>query len=302
MVHPLIDQCVPNSIHTSNSTARVHIVTGANQGGKSVLLKALGIVVYLSQLGCFVPCSSARLSIADAIYTKMRTMESVQQGVSAFAADCTSLARMLNDASPQSLLLIDEFGVGTDSADGTALFAAVVRHYSRTSPQSPLVWMTTHFTDAIGKHAQLLSSATRPCDAQEQHLQTNSSTDAQHSNNQNLNETRWIEEEEVEEADSFAHVAGNGPTKQGAQSCLNESLHGSDHATVTLTATSPTHEAKVYTMKTLVDKSREGNQRIAFLYELVEGLKLGSFGIEVAQAVGLPQHIIDMAKSLSLDE
>jgi DNA mismatch repair protein MSH5 len=104
----------------------------------------VGLIAFLAHLGCFVPASAATVGLLDGIYTRISTRESSSVTNSAFLLDLTQVATMLHHATPRSLLLLDEFGKGTDPEDGAALLGACVEHIAGLRS---LCIATTHFSE-----------------------------------------------------------------------------------------------------------------------------------------------------------
>lgn len=130
----------------------VQVVTGANFSGKSVYLKQIALIVYMAHIGSFVPASQAEIGITDKLFTRIKTTETVSQPQSAFAFDLQQLQRALNNSTNHSLIIIDEFGKGTDSCDGAALFCAVIGYYLSKGDQCPKIVASTHFHDVISQN------------------------------------------------------------------------------------------------------------------------------------------------------
>jgi DNA mismatch repair protein MSH5 len=125
------------------------ILTGPNHSGKSVYLKQIAIIVYLAHIGCFVPAEYARIGITDRILTRIATRESVACAESAFATDLRQVAFAMNFATRRSLVLIDEFGKGTNSQDGAGLMAATITHFANLGPGRPRLLVATHFHEIL---------------------------------------------------------------------------------------------------------------------------------------------------------
>lgn len=122
------------------------LLTGPNYSGKSVYLKSVAQTLYLSHLGSFVPCSSATIGLTDALLTRIRTCETVSRPHSAFMIDLQQVAYILKMATSRSLVVIDEFGKGTDAADGAGLAAGVFGHLlGEGRGVRPKVLAATHF-------------------------------------------------------------------------------------------------------------------------------------------------------------
>lgn len=147
---------IPNSVCAS--AGHVYIITGPNCSGKSVLCKQVALIVVLAQVGSFVPASSCKLSVFDSILTRIESMESVSVAQSSFAIDSSQVASMFRYSTSQTLLVLDEWGKGTNETDGMALFAATVLGLlDRPVELAPVCIATTHFTELLGSTALPLS-------------------------------------------------------------------------------------------------------------------------------------------------
>ncbi|GIZ40009.1 hypothetical protein CKM354_000336700 [Cercospora kikuchii] len=123
----------------------VMILTGPNYSGKSIYLKQVAIIVYMAHIGSFVPARSATIGLTDAVLTRISTRETVSRIQSAFMNDLQQASLALNMATRRSLLIIDEFGKGTESYDGAGLAAGVFEHLLNRGAQCPKVIGATHF-------------------------------------------------------------------------------------------------------------------------------------------------------------
>lgn len=123
--HPLIAEPVSNDLELSQAT-RIVLLTGPNMGGKTALLKTLGLAVLMAQCGLFVAAESAELAFPDKLFVDIGDQQSLQESLSTFAAHLLQLGEILESATPSSLVLIDELGSGTDPEEGAALSQAFV--------------------------------------------------------------------------------------------------------------------------------------------------------------------------------
>lgn len=121
------------------------LLTGPNFSGKSVYLKQVALIVYMAQIGSFVPAEHARLGITDKIMTRITARETVSKGQSSFMIDLQQIAWAISAFTSRSLLVIDEFGKGTDSCDGAGLAAGVFRYLLSLGAKAPKVVACTHF-------------------------------------------------------------------------------------------------------------------------------------------------------------
>jgi DNA mismatch repair protein MutS len=125
---------VPNDIYLNNSTDRLLIVTGANMGGKSTVLRQIALIQVLAQIGSYVPATHARLPIVDRIWTRVGASDDLASGRSTFMVEMTETAQILHNATSRSLVLLDEIGRGTSTFDGLSI-AWAVAEYLHNSPQ-----------------------------------------------------------------------------------------------------------------------------------------------------------------------
>ncbi len=135
--HPVIEwhmqqasegRFVPNSVYLDTEGPSLLLLTGPNMGGKSTYLRQAALLVILAQMGCFVPAQRMRLGLVDRIYTRIGASDNVAEGRSTFMVEMTETATILNTATRQSLLLLDEMGRGTATFDGMSLAWATVEH------------------------------------------------------------------------------------------------------------------------------------------------------------------------------
>lgn len=160
--HPLYELSVPsfveNDTHLRGSAYKeakspsMILLTGANFSGKSVYLKQVGLIVYMAHLGCFVPAASAKIGITDKILTRVMTRETVTRERSAFMSDIMQICTALQLATARSLLIVDEFGKGTEASDGAGLFGGFVEYVTRGAcggAGRPRVLAATHFHEVL---------------------------------------------------------------------------------------------------------------------------------------------------------
>ena len=121
------------------------ILTGPNYSGKSVYLKQVAVIVFLAHVGSFVPAESATIGLTDKILSRITTRETVSRTQSAFMIDLQQISLSLNLATRRSLLIIDEFGKGTETSDGVGLACAVMEHLLSMGDERPKVVAATHF-------------------------------------------------------------------------------------------------------------------------------------------------------------
>ncbi|KAF2198323.1 hypothetical protein GQ43DRAFT_465698 [Delitschia confertaspora ATCC 74209] len=121
------------------------VLTGPNYSGKSVYLKQIALIVFLAHIGSFVPADSAKIGLTDKILARVATRETVSKMQSAFMIDLQQISLALSSATRRSLVIIDEFGKGTDSSDGAGLACGVFEYFLSLGRECPKVAAATHF-------------------------------------------------------------------------------------------------------------------------------------------------------------
>lgn len=125
--------------------ASLLMMTGPNYSGKSVYLKQIALIVYMAHLGSFVPADSATIGMTDKILTRIATRESISKAQSAFMIDLQQVALAMTLATNRSLVIIDEFGKGTNSSDGAGLACGIFEYFITLGSERPKVLGATHF-------------------------------------------------------------------------------------------------------------------------------------------------------------
>lgn len=148
--HPVVEASIgtsfiPNDTRMNNSTDRLLVITGANMGGKSTALRQIAIIQILGQIGSFVPATSARLPILDRIWTRVGASDDLASGRSTFMVEMTETAAILHNATPRSLVLLDEIGRGTSTFDGLSIAWAVAEFLHNSPEHSAKTLFATHY-------------------------------------------------------------------------------------------------------------------------------------------------------------
>jgi len=131
--HPVVERMmsreafIPNDVVLDRDTS-VMILTGPNMSGKSTVLRQVGLIALLAQMGAFVPADRARVGLCDRIFTRVGASDNLVRGQSTFMVEMTETATILNGASERSLVLLDEIGRGTSTYDGVSIAWAVTEH------------------------------------------------------------------------------------------------------------------------------------------------------------------------------
>ena len=144
---------VPNDLYLNSTTHTLLLVTGPNMGGKSTYLRQTALIVIMAQMGSFVPAAKTRLSVVDRVFTRIGASDNLARGRSTFMVEMTETAAILNTATANSLILLDEVGRGTSTYDGLAIaWAAIEYLHARTRAKS---LFATHYFELTELAAQL---------------------------------------------------------------------------------------------------------------------------------------------------
>ncbi len=139
--HPVVEKLlpygesfIPNDSQLDTQKEQIIILTGPNMAGKSTYLRQVGLIVLLAQMGSFVPAKEAKIGVVDKIFTRVGASDNLAGGESTFLVEMNETANILNNATPKSLILLDEIGRGTSTFDGLSI-AWAVAEYLHNSPQ-----------------------------------------------------------------------------------------------------------------------------------------------------------------------
>ena len=131
--HPVVERMMPREQFIPNDTrltddARLIILTGPNMAGKSTILRQIGLIVLIAQMGSFVPAAHARIGIVDRVFTRVGASDNLVRGQSTFMVEMAETSAILHTATQRSLVLLDEIGRGTSTYDGVSIAWAVSEH------------------------------------------------------------------------------------------------------------------------------------------------------------------------------
>jgi len=150
--HPVVEKLlpygesfVPNDTHLDNDSEQIIILTGPNMAGKSTYLRQVGLIVLLAQMGSFVPAKSASIGVVDKIFTRVGASDNLAGGESTFLVEMNETANILNNATPRSLVLLDEIGRGTSTFDGLSIAWAVAEHLHNSAKVAAKSIFATHY-------------------------------------------------------------------------------------------------------------------------------------------------------------
>ncbi len=149
--HPVIEQIInreefiSNDVLLDNTTHQIHLITGPNMAGKSTFIRQVGLIVLMAQMGSFVPAKQARIGVVDRIFTRVGAADRLTRGQSTFLVEMIEMANILNNATPKSLLLLDEIGRGTSTFDGLSIAWAIIEYIHQTLQISAKTLFATHY-------------------------------------------------------------------------------------------------------------------------------------------------------------
>lgn len=158
--HPVVEKMIDHDMFVSNDTFLdnnnhcIAVITGPNMAGKSTYMRQSALIVLMAQLGSFVPAKSADIGIVDRIFTRVGASDDLASGQSTFMVEMNEVANILRNATPKSLLVLDEIGRGTSTFDGLSIAWAVIEHISNKKILGAKTLFATHYhelTELEGK-------------------------------------------------------------------------------------------------------------------------------------------------------
>jgi DNA mismatch repair protein MutS len=153
--HPVVERMltesgfVPNDTYLSNDDAQLIVLTGPNMAGKSTYLRQVALIVLMAQIGSFVPADSATIGLVDRIFTRIGARDDLAAGQSTFMIEMVETANILNNATPRSLLILDEIGRGTSTYDGLSIARAVAEFIHNHPRLGAKTLFATHYHEMV---------------------------------------------------------------------------------------------------------------------------------------------------------
>ena len=148
--HPVVERVlpvgdyVPNDVDLSNES-RVLVLTGPNMAGKSTYIRQVALITLLAQIGSFVPATVAHIGLVDRIFTRVGLQDDLATGQSTFMVEMVETAAILNQATPRSLVILDEIGRGTSTYDGLSIARSVIEHIHNDPRLGCKTLFATHY-------------------------------------------------------------------------------------------------------------------------------------------------------------
>jgi DNA mismatch repair protein MutS len=148
--HPVVEHTgeerfVPNDCRLDSGGCQIMIITGPNMAGKSTYLRQVALTVLMAQVGSFVPAREARIGVVDRIFTRIGASDRLMRGQSTFMVEMIETASILHNATPRSLVILDEVGRGTSTFDGLSIAWAVVEALHGPDSRGPRTLFATHY-------------------------------------------------------------------------------------------------------------------------------------------------------------
>lgn len=153
--HPVVELMltdeifVPNDIYIDKKSSRMSIITGPNMSGKSTYMRQTALIVLMAQVGSFVPADYARISVVDHIFTRVGASDDLTAGQSTFMVEMSEVADILKNATPDSLVILDEVGRGTSTFDGVSIAKAVAEYICNSKKLGCKTLFATHYHELI---------------------------------------------------------------------------------------------------------------------------------------------------------
>ncbi|WP_026477851.1 DNA mismatch repair protein MutS [Alkaliphilus transvaalensis] len=156
--HPVVEKMLDHEMFITNDSIMDHknhqisIITGPNMAGKSTYMRQVAVIILMAQIGSFIPAEEATIGIVDRIFTRVGASDDLSQGQSTFMVEMSEMANILNCATANSLLILDEIGRGTSTFDGLSIAWSVIEHISNNVKAKTL--FSTHYhelTELEGK-------------------------------------------------------------------------------------------------------------------------------------------------------
>lgn len=151
--HPIVESYikdeffVPNDTYIDTKNNMIHIITGPNMAGKSTYMRQVALITIMAHIGCFVPSDSCNISLVDRIFTRIGASDNLAMGQSTFMVEMKEVADIIQNATSNSLLILDEVGRGTSTFDGLAIANAIIEYIAENIKAKTL--FATHYHELV---------------------------------------------------------------------------------------------------------------------------------------------------------
>ena len=158
--HPVVELVLKDELFVPNDTLLdcgnelVNIITGPNMSGKSTYMRQVALIVILAQMGCFVPATYAHIGVVDSVFTRVGATDDLFSGDSTFMVEMKEVAEILRDATPSSLVIMDEIGRGTSTFDGMSIARSVIEYICREGGIGCKTMFATHYHELTEMDAE----------------------------------------------------------------------------------------------------------------------------------------------------
>jgi len=142
---PDAERFVPNDTQLDRETHQLIIITGPNMAGKSTYIRQVALITIMAHMGCFVPASKAEIGIVDRVFTRVGASDDLARGRSTFMVEMQETANILNNATPKSLIVLDEIGRGTSTFDGISIAWSVAEFLCKNKAMKAKTLFATHY-------------------------------------------------------------------------------------------------------------------------------------------------------------
>lgn len=140
---------VPNDVILDTDENMISVITGPNMAGKSTYMRQVAIIVLMTQIGCFVPASYAEIGVVESIFTRVGASDDLASGQSTFMVEMMEVAQIMNSATSNSLIILDEIGRGTSTFDGMSIARAVIEFVADKQKLGAKTLFATHYHELI---------------------------------------------------------------------------------------------------------------------------------------------------------
>lgn len=160
--HPVVElmqkdeMFVPNDAYLDLTDNKMMIITGPNMSGKSTFMRQVALITLMAQIGSFVPCDYAKISIVDQIFTRVGASDDLTAGQSTFMVEMSEVAEIVKNATKHSLVILDEVGRGTSTFDGISIARAVSEHIATSKQLGCKTLFATHYHELIELENELV--------------------------------------------------------------------------------------------------------------------------------------------------